>query len=87
MPYIVKIAILSRGRYDSTNFHEFVNQSTGYSYFFINIGILACRNPETFTAVEFKDPKPAPLDLGRFFPGKEVPQKVFCRIGQAWGII
>lgn len=40
------VAILCRGQNYSTNFHEFTNQSPGYSNFFGNIGIPAPQHPD-----------------------------------------
>jgi len=47
---------------DSIKFHEFVNPPAGQRVSFKNYGIPAPRNPDTFTAAEFKDPRPALLD-------------------------
>ena len=53
---------------DSIICHKFVNQSAWNNKFFINFGIPAPRNPDTFTAAGFKDPKPALPGSGK--PGK-----------------
>jgi hypothetical protein len=63
------VAKLPIGADDSINFHELGNQPAGNSKFFINFGIPAPRNPDTFTAAEFKEPRLAP-------PGNGAPESM-----------